>query len=167
MILDAEHLGRLHAGETITVEQRSLLAVDRSYPVHGENGRVSCRAKVLSAELLTTGLWVHYLVVDRTRPDTIRLLARRSQHGYTANHYQAMSDEPEAVDEQAQEQITKQGREAHDLRNAERLALMESKSVARRVRQELVEAVRAGQDIHEFLSVVRRELDGLREGRAA
>jgi hypothetical protein len=79
----------------------------------------------------------------------------------------AMSMEPEAVDVDTQHRITKTARDHHNLRNAQALAEMEVKSAARALRQAGIEAVRAGQDIEDFLAVVRRELDGLREGRAA
>lgn len=47
-----------------------------------------------------------------------RLLAARSQRGYTAEPYEAVFDEPEAVDHTTQERFSDQGRETDQLRHA-------------------------------------------------
>jgi hypothetical protein len=168
MILDKADIAKLHAGETIEHRTTGMLVFGNSYAVRrsGSTGAVACRAKVTGMSHDGTH-WVHALEIDRHRIEAPRLLHRRSQNGYTTTPSMAMSMEPEAVDVDTQHRITKTARDHHAVRNAQALAEMEVKSAARALRQAGIEAVRAGQDIEDFLAVVRRELDGLREGRAA
>ena len=45
-----------------------------------------------------------------------RLLHQQSQAGYTRNRFEAMQDEPEAVSERAQEEISQRARQTEELR---------------------------------------------------
>jgi hypothetical protein len=169
MILDKADIAKLHAGESVEYKATSdVLSFGRSYPVRrsGSTGAVACRARVVR-QVYDGTYCVYSLEIDRMRVEPPRLLHRRSQNGYTTTPSMAMSMEPEAVDVDTQHRITKTARDHHTIRNAQALAEMEVKSAARALRQAGIEAVRAGQDIEDFLAVVRRELDGLREGRAA
>lgn len=47
---------------------------------------------------------------DSEHPDRVRLLAARSEWGYTDNRFKAMRDEPEAVSRQEQERQTQLAR---------------------------------------------------------
>ena len=56
---------------------------------------------------LNPSVWAVAFVVD---PDPVRLLHRDSTHGYTANRFQAVDDEPEAVDEATQARFAEEVR---------------------------------------------------------
>lgn len=155
MNLDTDQLGRLHAGETLEVPVKRTYQAGRSYRA-GQH-------RVTVLEVLND-LPVGFLIrirLDRTREDEPRLLHRRSQNGYTSTPSMAMSMEPEAVDRDTQERLTQRAAEAYAIRCAQELAEQDIKVLARKLRQKGIEAVRAGQDISEFRSEIRRQLEAL------
>lgn len=155
MNLDTDQLGRLHAGETLELPVKRTYQAGKSYRA-GQH-------RVVVLEVLND-LPVGFLIrirLDRTREDEPRLLHRRSQNGYTSTPSMAMSMEPEAVDEDTQDRITKRSREAEQVRRAAELAERDIKTLARTLRQKGIESIRAGQDIAEFRAEIRRQLEAL------
>lgn len=155
MNLDTEALKQLHAGKTIDVHVTRTYQVGRSYKT-GDY-------RVLVLEVLDERPvgFILRIQLDRTREDTPRLLHRNSQNGYTGTPSMALNREPEAVDQDTQERLTKRAMEHRSLTRAAELAEDDIKSLARTLRQKGIEAVRQGQDITDFRNAVRRELEGL------
>lgn len=184
MILDRERIGRLHAGETVmhttpirphheqqltdgTPMRRCPWTPGRVYSVQVAVGKpAACRVEVLEAGV-DGDTWTAQLRIIRTREQPPRLLAKRSQYGYTTRTEQAMTDEPEVIDEDAQHRISNRAREIDAVRRAEHLAEAKAKSLARRLRQEALEAIRNGHDPGPALQVIETQLDTLRGDRAA
>lgn len=161
MNLDGDALKQLHAGKTVDVHVTRTYQAGRSYKT-GDY-------RVLVLEVMDerpVGFLLR-IQLDRTREDTPRLLHRNSQNGYTGTPSMALNREPEAVDADTQHRITKAAQENRAVARAAELAEQEIKSATRRMRQDLLELSRDGVSTAEFLTRLRRELDGLREGRAA
>lgn len=183
MILTKEQIGRLHANETVLhtepirpshqqqladgrVLQRCPWTPGRVYSIQIAVGKpAACRAEVLEAGV-DGEVWTAWLRIIRTREQAPRFLAQRSQHGYTQHRHRAL-DGVEAVDPDVQERISKIARDVEQVRRAEQHAEARAKSIARRLRQEALEAIRNGHDPGPHLTVIETHLDKLREERAA
>ena len=105
---------------------------------------------------LTQQVWALQFDVHR---DPVRLLHRDSTHGYTENPHNAMGDEPEAVDVQTQEQISKDAREQGKLRNlgADQALLQELTGLEQQLATLTRLAQQRGIDIRDDLHVAKRQ----------
>jgi hypothetical protein len=163
--LELEHRQNLLAGKLVelTFPERPALRQDGVYAIQNERGTNQGQLRVLVIRKVVTG-WV---AVTRLEADPVRLLAKGG--GYTDFPGRAMDpQEPEAVDEDTQTQITKEARirdtkrkadtqqtaldeEAQRLRS-ERNSLEARLSIARKVAE-----VR-GVDISPSTRVIERQL---------
>lgn len=95
-------------------------------------------------------LWVVTFAVDQEHHP--RLLHRDSSHGYTENRYQALQDEPEAVDRDTLKVYALENRQGDELRHARRRQAWEAQQLS--LRLAALESDPAGID---------RDLAGIRE----
>jgi hypothetical protein len=88
--------------------------------------------------------------------DPIRLLAARSEHGYTDKQRDAVTDEPEAVSATVQRQITEQA--ARDKSERARAVWREHRDAMRQHIEQLT-AERLGLDLRDDLRVLARQVE--------
>lgn len=103
-----------------------------------------------------------WAIAFRLVDDPLRLLHRDSSHGYTHDDRQALDEEPEAIDERAQEEITIASRARfaeHQKRDrAEEMARRDARRVGAKIRQAAIQIARNGGDPTAFLADLERKL---------
>jgi hypothetical protein len=90
-----------------------------------------------------------------------KLLAARSQRGYTTEPAEALFDEPEAVDDKTANGFAKDSQERFKLLRGEEALHKETRSAIVTLRQEIVAATRAGVDVTPVLSYVHQAREHL------
>ena len=91
-----------------------------------------------------------------------RLLAARSQHGYTADPREALPEEPEAIDRATLDHYAKEARDADADRESKRHERWEKMSAAEKV-SALEGAAAEGLDVHRALARVHQAADAARK----
>jgi hypothetical protein len=95
--------------------------------------------------------------------DDPRLLARRSEQGYVTSPAVALPEEPEAVSEEVQRQISVEARTRFAETRADELARQDSKRWCARLKQAEMRARSKGVDVHRYQVDVRRAVVAMEE----
>jgi hypothetical protein len=98
---------------------------------------------------------------ELSREHIPRLLHRDSQHGYTHDPRLALVDEPEAVDETTQADITRRAGEVYNATHAEDELRRKARSLSAQLKETVNRATRKGIDIDENVERIRAELDAV------
>lgn len=112
-----------------------------------------------------TPVWAITFTLDTA--ESVRLLHRRSEHGYTTRREDALSDEPEGVDAQTLDAFAADNRARHTAARPDDELARRARTLGRRVREETLATSRAGIDVTTELDRITRELDAIVTKRKA
>ena len=92
-----------------------------------------------------------------------RLLAARSQHGYTADPREALPEEPEAVSSEVLKSFAAENRARFEGQRGDRQHREEAKKIGRRARELRLRAARQGLDVAAEVRGIERQLDAIEQ----
>ena len=129
IVIARNKLKFLQAGRMLTIPDTGRYRLGRTYALGIRHNHTICRIEII--EIHADGLTIR-IAPHRDPP---RLLAARSQYGYTDNPVRALRDEPEAIPANDLDHLAHQAHARYAQQRGDELAAQQARSLAIRMKE--------------------------------